>query len=209
MSFRSRSLRGKEIREPRLLRIVAGLICVLTIGAACGRVGDSNEPASSARTASPTPSPQVDVSTWKGYTSAKWRYSLRYPANWLNLGTLGAPDTEEYLSNENVGSPISLSPSGIFVAISIHNATNAADCALHGVPTSTGINRTESVTVNGIDSTLYAIGGDEPYFELNVMKDNYCYMLSFVFRTGQARDSTEPVVQALIGTFRFGSPPTP
>jgi hypothetical protein len=164
-------------------------------------------------------SPQVDTSTWRSYTSTNWGYSFDYPTQWFELGTLGAPATEEYLSNEKVGSPISLSATGLFVAISIHNSSSA-DCAHHGVPAPVAIDRTEGVTVDGTQSTLYAIGGGEPYFQLNVMPSgtfqasatrmsNYCYMFSFVFKATSVRDTSEPTVRALIGTFRFGSPTAP
>jgi len=183
---------------------------ILLVASACGRPEDVGGATSSARTAIPTASTQVDTSSWKTYSHAKWGYTFRYPSQWYELGTLGAPDTEEYLSNEKVGSPISLSPTGVFVAISIHNSTSSSDCSLHGVPTNpTAIDRTESVSIDGNATSLYAIGGGEPYLQLNAMRGNYCHMFSFVFRTVSVRDSTEPVVQALVATFRFGSPTAP
>ena len=186
------------------------VIGILLFASACGRPPDVGTPASSARTATPTASPQIDTSSWKSYSSAKWGYTFRYPSQWYELGTGGVPDTEEYLSNENVGAPMGLSPAGVFVAISIHNSSSSrSGCLQHGVPNNlTAIVRTESVSVDGTASTLYAIGDVDglPYFELNAAKGNYCYWFSFVFRTVSVRDSTEALVQALVATFRFGSP---
>jgi len=193
--------------HPGLLPIVIG---VLIVASACGRPDGVGGATSSARTATPTASTQVDTSSWKTYASAKWGYTFRYPSPWYELGTLGAPDTEEYLSSEEVGSPISLSPTGVFVAISIHNSTSSSDCSRRGVPTNpTAIDRMESVSIDGKATSLYAIGGGEPYLQLNAMRGNYCHMLSFVFRAVSVRDSSEPVVQALVATFRFGSPTAP
>jgi hypothetical protein len=189
---------------------LVAILAILISASACGRVPDTGGPASGAQTAAPTTSPQIDTSTWKSYSSPKWGYALRYPANWFELGTLGAPDTEEYLSNERVGSPMFLSPTGVFVAISIRNSSTTSDCSSRGLPSSpAAIDRMESASISGVTTNLYAIGGGEPYFQLNAFKANYCYMFSFVFRSASVRDSTEPVVRALIGSFRFGSPIAP
>jgi hypothetical protein len=192
--------------------VVAALvgIAILAIAAsACGRVPDPG-PASGSQTAAPTTSSQIDTATWKNYSSPKWGYALRYPAQWFELGTLGAPDTEEYLANERAGSPMSLSPTGVFVAISVHSSGSSSECSSHGLPSSpAAIDRMEPVSISGVSTNLYAIAGGEPYFQLNAFNANYCYMLSFVFRSASVRDSTEPIVQALIGSFRFGSPTAP
>jgi hypothetical protein len=191
------------------------VIGILMLGSACGRSPYVGPLASAARsatttTAPPTAAPPIDTTSWKSYSSAKWGYTFRYPSQWYELGNLGAPDTEEYLSNEKVASPTSLSPTGVFVAISIHSSSSSSDCTRHGVPTDpTVIDRTEPISIDGAATNLYAIGGGEPYFELNAMKGQYCHMLSFVFRTVSVRDSTEPIVQSLVATFRFGSPTAP
>lgn len=201
------AMRQSMLAKDETWRVLPALISTFLLALACGALPDEGTAASSART---TASPQIDTSSWKSYSSAKWGYTFRYPSQWYELGTLGAPATEEYLSNERVGSPISLSPTGVFVAVSIHNSSSNSDCSLHGVPTTpTAIDRMGSVSIDGTSSNLYAIAGGEPYFQLNTMRGDYCYMFSFVFRTASLRDSTEPIVRALIATFRFGSPGAP
>jgi hypothetical protein len=145
------------------------------------------------------------TATWSAYTSPKWGYSVKYPGSWTALGTLGAPDTELYLSNENVGSPMSLDANGVFVAISIHQPSPQA-CAQHGLGNGT-VDRTDPVVVDSVSSNLYVLSGQQPYMELNVERDTYCYMFSFVFGSTPTRDSNEGTAKTMLSsTFKFGQP---
>ncbi|HVS47276.1 MAG TPA: hypothetical protein VHJ99_00050 [Candidatus Dormibacteraeota bacterium] len=190
------------------------MIIALLVLCACGRAGISQGPGSNAsptRAASPSPaaSPTSDpTAAWTTYTSAKWGYSFQHPQAWMDLGSLGAGDTEEYLSNEQVGSPISLDANGIFVAISIHQITGQT-CAEHGI-FNRAMDKQDAIVVDGTSSTLYALSVDMPFMQLNVERAGYCYMFSFVFTSLQIRDSDENVAaQMLSRTFRFGQPTAP
>jgi len=146
----------------------------------------------------------MPTATWSTYSSQMWGYSFKFPKDWADLGDLGAGKTEEYLSNESVGSPEGLDSNGIFVAISIHQFSSQT-CARHGLANAT-VDRQDAINVDGLSATLYVLSGQLPYMELNVQNGTYCYMFSFVFGSQTARDANESTAQMILGTFRFGQP---
>src|SRR5438105_3396815 len=99
---------------------------------ACGRPdlrsdADTGTPtASGARTspqASPSSSPTGDeTAVWMSYTSSAYGYTVKYPPGWY-MPTSSA-DNQNF-SSENVGSPIALSPTGLWFYVLITNASQA------------------------------------------------------------------------------------
>jgi type II secretory pathway pseudopilin PulG len=56
---------------------------------------------------------------WSNYTNSKYSYSIKYPNSWFNLPNYGAPDTDKYFSNKNVGAPLEMGSDGIWITIRI------------------------------------------------------------------------------------------
>ncbi len=82
-------------------------------------------------------------------------------------------------------------------------------CAQHGLANAT-VDRQDAIDVDGLSATLYILSGQLPYMELNLEKDTYCYMFSFVFGSRSARDANESTAQMILGqTFKFGQPTAP
>jgi hypothetical protein len=173
---------------------------------ACGRIPISQSPggtASPARSSSPSATSSADpTANWITYTSSTWGYSVKHPESWIELGSLGAPDTEEYFSDEQVGSPSGLSTNGIFVAISIHQLAGQI-CSRHGIADSP-IDRRDQLVIGGMAATLNVLSSPQPFMQLNVEHAGYCYMFSFVFQSSQVRDSDETTAQLTLSSFTFG-----
>jgi hypothetical protein len=82
-----------------------GGLMLMSCGAAqsTGASTTSATPTTSAsQSATPAPS-HTPQPGWKTYISARWGYSVDYPVDWYDLPNFGAPDTQKYFSNENVG----------------------------------------------------------------------------------------------------------
>lgn len=56
---------------------------------------------------------------WNKYSNSKYGYSIKYPKTWFNLPNYGAPDTDKYFSNKNVGAPLEMGSDGIWITITI------------------------------------------------------------------------------------------
>ena len=98
-----------ERRFSRVLSFWSISACLLTL-VACSHAAAplaSNEtptPTVASRSASPT----ATATEFKTYTSAKWGWSIDYPASWFDLANFGAPDTDKYFATENVGAPLAM-----------------------------------------------------------------------------------------------------
>lgn len=187
------------VRNVQLSVMISVLI---TIG--CGQPPPVDVPAS------PRPPAISDPSaTWTTYMSAKWGYTLRYPATWLDIPNNGAPDSEKYIASENVGSPLALSATGLYLTIEVnqsaseycgHNELSQAQLA--------GTNRPVPVTVDGAQTTLH-LGPLPPMQAIysSVRHASYCYLVVFLFQTITARDAAEVTAKAVVESFRFGTVP--
>lgn len=188
---------------------LAAMVLVSMAIAACGRVDSSivtgDQTASPARTSSPTSSETSPSPGWKTYRSAKWGYTVIYPDAWLDLPNFGAPDSEKYFSNENVGSVRELDSSGVFFAISV-NAMIGQACPYHERPP-TEISRQLDVTVDGNAAKLDVVDSQAD-FELYIVHAGYCYRFVYFFRSLTTRDATEDSAIRMFSGFRFGVMPT-
>jgi hypothetical protein len=204
-----------RLKTASLTWVTAGMLGVVPLVAdGCGRANlSSPDVASGARTSPPgptqNPSPTataVSTASWKTYTSAKWGYTIKYPQDWIELPNYGAPDTEKYFSNQNVGAPSELDKAGIYFAISVNGRTGD-QCLRRGLLNVT-VDRQLQVTLDGVASTLNVLSKDGfAEIILNVQHGSYCYWFAFVFRSSQVRDATEPTASLMLGeSFRFGKP---
>ncbi|TMD19230.1 MAG: hypothetical protein E6I98_08840 [Chloroflexi bacterium] len=202
----SRILKGKVNRVDRVGAVLVSVLLAAGL-TTCGNGSTAAGPPSSPSSA-PTSPTSTPMAWWSTYSSKMWGYSFKFPPEWTDLGDLGAGKTEEYLSNVPVGSPEGLDSNGIFLAISIHQFSGRA-CAQHGLANAT-VDRQDAIDVDGLSATLYILSGQLPYMELNLEKDTYCYMFSFVFGSRSARDANESTAQMILGqTFKFGQPTAP
>lgn len=91
---------------------------------------------------------------WNNYSNSKYGYSIKYPKTWFNLPNYGAPDTDKYFSNENVGSPLEMGSDGIWITIRISENNDNLGLSewaskTPGNPQSK-ISNVKDITINGI-----------------------------------------------------------
>ena len=97
---------------PRLIFAIS--LAVFLGGVSCSTA----TPTSSA--ASPTSSPlPPQIANWNSYSSAEYGYSLRYPPNWFDIGSLGGPIYAHYFSNKQTsnGSLLQMGPGGTVAGV--------------------------------------------------------------------------------------------
>ena len=161
----------------------------------------------SASSATPSPSGTAQVA-WKTYVSARWGYSIAYPANWYDLPNSGAPDTQKYFSSENVGAPLLMSSRGVWETIEVQ-PYSAASCPASYVTSSAA--RQSPITVDGVATTRYVINmtpsGAEASYGIGVwVKDGAsCYSIQFDSPTASTRDANAGIDDQAIASFKFGS----
>jgi hypothetical protein len=146
---------------------------------------------------------------WQAYSSPKWGYSIQYPQSWRSLPNFGAPDTEKYFSNENVGSPMSLDLDGIWLTITVSGFQG--DQCLNRGRWNLRIDRQVPLTVDGSTSSLNALKHDGyAALMLNVQRNTYCYSFTYLFKANDVRDATQQTTEVMLGqTFHFGQPSAP
>ncbi len=194
-----------KVNAPAAISVALSLAALLGVG--CGAVSNRPSDAVSPATTSPSQLPTSDpTDSWKTYSSSEWGYSLKYPQDWLDLPNFGAPDTEKYFSNENVGSPLSLNDTGVFLAISVTGASGPL-CSDHGLGNAV-VERQDSLTIDGIPGTINVLNAQGfAEFIVNLQRNAYCYWFVYVFRSVATRDANEETVQLMLGkSFRFGQP---
>lgn len=194
-----------RLRMPPMAAMVLVSMAMAACGSADSPIAIGDQTASPARTSSPTSSGTSPSPAWKTYRSAKWGYTVIYPEAWLDLPNFGAPDSEKYFSNENVGSVRELDSSGVFFAISV-NAKIGEVCPYHERAT-TEISRQLDVTVDGNAAKLDVVDSQAD-FELYIVHDGYCYRFVYFFRSLMTRDATQDTAIRMLSGFRFGLTPT-
>jgi len=90
------------------------------------------------------------------YTNSKYGYSIKYPSGWFNLPNYGAPDTNKYFSNKNVGAPLEMGSDGIWITIRIsdnNDNLSLAEWALEspGSPQAK-ISNVRNISINGVSA---------------------------------------------------------
>ncbi len=190
------------IQEPHLAlppctkRLAASLIAGMILSG-CGAF-TAGSPASSART---SPSGASSPSTEPGfvaYVSSKWLYSLQYPTNWYDLGNFGAPDSQKYFSNENVGSPLQLDANGIWLTVDVDSQPTRGCSAASGMNTPTVTQ--QPIVIDGEQTIEYVASNG---VVVDVLHSNWCYFISFLAYYTQARDGHMGEVSTVLSTFRF------
>jgi hypothetical protein len=157
---------------------------------------------------SSTPSPSHTAQPgWKTYISARWGYSIDYPNDWHDLPNSGAPDTQKYFSNENVGAALQMSPKGVWETIEVQSGASGS-CP--PASASTYVIRQSPTTVDGVATTRYVINmtpsGGEPAYTIGVWVTHggTCYSIQFLALNPATRDASADVADQAIASFRFG-----
>jgi hypothetical protein len=163
----------------------------------------------------PTPLPTTPASPspmarsgWKTYVSARWGYSIDYPGDWYDLGNAGAPDTEQYFSNETAGAPLGMTAQGVFETIEVQSISTRP-CPPPYV--SQWVIRRSAISVDGVETTLYVINmtptGAEPAYMAGVWVTHggACYSIQFLSLNPETRDTNTSVLAQAIASFKFGS----
>jgi photosystem II stability/assembly factor-like uncharacterized protein len=160
----------------------------------------------------PIPSPDASPATcrpgsaagWRTYSSTRWGYSIDYPAGWCDLGRAGAPDSEQYFSNEKWNVPrFDLTSSGIGLILSVVSGACPAASPAERVDEQTVLK------VNGQDVTrTYGFGsnshGSYWFILAAVTNGENCLKVQFLTTTQSARDSNLTIADRMITSIRFG-----
>jgi hypothetical protein len=177
----------------------------------CGSSQATTSPSATASVSpSATPSPSHTAQPgWKTYVSARWGYSIAYPGDWYDLANFGAPDTQKYFSNENVGTPLQMTQRGVWETIEVQpNPTGSCPPSY----VSRSVIGQSPTRVGGVATTRYVInmtpsGGAEAAY-INgvwVTHSGGCYAIQFVSLTPTTRDASTGVADQAIASFQFGS----
>ena len=141
---------------------------------------------------------------WITYSSLAWCFALDYPASWYDLPNLGAPHTDKYFSNEDVGGPLYLTAAGIFLVVSItHGDCPAAwmkNYRIDGESTlivaGTPVRRTYGFLAPPQSESGWII-------HAAVARSSNCYTIEFITLSRSARDSNLATADRIITSFRF------
>lgn len=142
---------------------------------------------------------------WRTYISARWGYSIDYPGDWFDLPNFGAPDSEKYFSNENVGAPLGMSSHGVWETVEVQS--NPTDCPPSYV--SKYVVRQSPTIVDGTATTRYVMNqtpsGAEPGYIIGVWvaHGGSCYSVQFLSSTPSTRDANAGVADEAITSFKF------
>ncbi len=161
-------------------------------------------PSATSPTASVSPDPTAN---WQLYTSSRWGYSIKYPPGWYNLPNFGAPDSEKYFSNENVGAPLQMDKSGVFLAISV-TADIASQCRPRELRNSQVATQT-SLLISGVAATRYVTTqvGTGPILTLLAAEQaSLCYRFEFISYSPATTATNLPMEDLILTSFRFGTP---
>jgi hypothetical protein len=131
------------------------------------------------------------------YTSSAYGYTVKYPPGWY-MPTSSA-DNQNF-SSENVGSPMALSPTGLWFYVLITN-TSQADCPQTNVVNRGSPASISTIVIDGLSGTKYTFGA---VVVVNVWR-NHCYDLWFAVGSQPALDTNLHVIDLIVGNFRFVS----
>ena len=150
---------------------------------------------------SSSPSQVTPIATWQRYISSKWGYSLNYPQQWFSLPNNGAPDTDKYFSNENVGAPPEMTKTGIYLTVRV---TSGA-CA----PAAGEIDGQATLIVAGSPITrtyglLSPPAGERAWvIDAAIAHSSRCVAFHYLAQTQAARDGSLPIADAMISSLNF------
>jgi hypothetical protein len=184
------------------LALVAAI--VLELHPAQSRAGNPAISPSPSATPSSTP---IATSEWSTYTSSKWGYTVKYPANWYDLPNSGAPDTDKYFSNQNVMGPAQMDQSSVFLTIRVHQ-DSGFNCA-SGPTRPYSVTQQSASTVGGLPARRSIVesgpGNHDALWALvvSVSRPKGCYEFEFLSLNAQARDQNLAIDDALLSTVTF------
>ena len=176
----------------------------------CGGTQATSSP-SVASSVSPSAAPSPGHTAqpgWKTYVSARWGYSIDYPSDWYDLANFGAPDTQKYFSNENVGAPLEMSAHGVWETIEVQS-NSSGSCPPSYV--SKYVLGQSPTTIDSLTTTRYVINmtpsGAEAAYIIGVWVTHAgsCYSIQFLSSMPSTRDANAEVADQTMASFKFGS----
>jgi hypothetical protein len=132
---------------------------------------------------------------------------VKYPASWYDLPNSGAPDTDKYFSNQNVGGPLQMDQGGVFLTIRVHQ-DSSFNCA-SGPTKPYSVTQQSAATVGGSSATRSIVesgpGNHDALWALivSVARPTGCYEFSFLSLTAQDRDQNLAIDDTLLSTVTF------
>jgi photosystem II stability/assembly factor-like uncharacterized protein len=148
--------------------------------------------------------PATPGSSWLTHSSAKWRYSVNYPADWCNLPNFGVTDeSNKYFSNENAGSPLELTSFGMFAVVGV------APGACPTMDAFKEVYERATLKVAGQDVTrtygFYAPGQSESAVMIHaaIARGGNCYKFDFITHTRATGDKYLTTADKMIASLKF------
>jgi photosystem II stability/assembly factor-like uncharacterized protein len=140
---------------------------------------------------------------WSRYSSPKLGYSMDYPADWCNIPSFGVSDSYKYFSNENVGSPPSMSPAGIWLTLGVASGACPASPRVREVYDQTVLmvagqeaTRTYGWVTPGVEQATQLI-------HAAIAHGSSCYTFDFVTQTRGTGDKYLAIADQMITSLRF------
>jgi len=160
-------------------------------------------------TAPPTTGIVLDpTADWRTYTSPKWGYSIKYPPTWFDVPNRGAPDSDKYFANRDVGAPLQMDSDGVFLGIQVSLRSGTKCSAAPYIQGDAGAGQKELI-IDGVTASRYTTSqkGTGPVFTiLDLERPPLCYELRFVSYSIATRDSNLPTEELILSSFKFGKP---
>lgn len=138
---------------------------------------------------------------WEHYRNSKWSYALNYPQRWYSLANNGAPDTDTYFSNENVGAPLEMTKAGIWLTVRV---TSGACASVAG-----RIDGQATLIVAGSPVTrtygmLSPAAGEQAWaIDAAIAHSSRCVAFHYLAHTQAARDGSLAVADGMITSLSF------
>ncbi|HEV3102668.1 MAG TPA: hypothetical protein VG426_10075 [Candidatus Dormibacteraeota bacterium] len=158
-------------------------------------------PSSDAAQNSPMPVSAPADAGYKSFVSAKWRYSVQYPATWYEFPVYeGAGlNTMKAFSNENTESPEGMDSDGVFVTITV-DPSPSRPCAEPAVAANDPRITSASISIDGEGTTQYLyLNG----VGVSVSHNRWCYGFSVLTIDAKTRDKYKPEIAHLLSSFKF------
>jgi hypothetical protein len=138
-----------------------------------------------------------DLTSWRTYTAPEG-FRLQYPPYWYALPQIDPAEPHRYFSNENVGAPLMMDQSGLWVQAQ----ATAQPCQ---APTATA---SASVTLGGLPATRYTLSPGGPSGTSGILvlasRSTGCVSVALSTYFVATRDANAAVFDELISRFTLG-----
>jgi hypothetical protein len=199
------------------------IVVILVIGVLSGVIiidKSKRENGQQMTNVSPTvvPTDAASVDGWKNYQNQKYGYSIEYPGEWFSLENSGAPDTEKYFSNKNVGAPLEMGEGGVWVTITSAKTSDSVEKLFTSNPgkipqqQNSGHNTTKvaNLTINNqpavklINETKPGTGTEYAYIvTYDIKREDTVISISFLTSSKVVADENMEIYDNMARSLRF------